>query len=765
MYLSPLSPLLDEMLQNRQNDAISYLHTAEASALKKVFLDKIAKSLIHKERTLIVIPDAMSATVPAKLLSQHKLAHYTLHLTGKEKVSAQQIERLKRLYQLQKVQLESASYKAISQKYNHLHKKVSEALDSINLPSDKGPNLKSMILDKVDKPHNYIAPRIQRLQAALSIDHEHLAYIHRMQQCHQRHYDFMDAAGILSAKAFQDHDHLAKAQEEIKDLQKALSEAKIQIDLHLEAARTEFKNKIEEESALLLRVREELKLAIFEHEVGEMSQSFEEVYQDAVAPIQQLQFLKLHFRRQQTLNWGEAPLLIEAINLLTASLETRIDEVYTNFIKRLTPFNIELPALSDQLERIQSILRAISNSQFLNLKTPKRYLQVADMIEHINDAEGSLRLADACLMDAGYCRYRELAGKALLTDELRLSLTGLQESNWSDVIKYHASQKQIKGLLSDHINGLPEWLDELRKTAQQLRKINLQEIHNRWCKIREHSIAQIKNEYWETYQSIWNNADADITTLQLYKELGSRLLAFCPIAVTHESEAKKVLSADRTSFDKVIFLEVKELEDKLLKSFNNKKREISIISSYNIDIKDISSKIRKRYSSDMTLPNKPIKSYTRSTEKYRQALSIAGHLVDLVESSSIFKWKGQVVVSIVNHKLNDKILEHLDVKPQQFLYRSTVEIGHIVEALMTNSRVVLIGENQLINDQRTNDILWQQHLLNELKKVDIHLLSVSTLDLYKNKHKALEQLRLKLDRRVESEEETAIIEKPALELA
>ncbi|MFT4567860.1 MAG: hypothetical protein ACI9FN_002828, partial [Saprospiraceae bacterium] len=351
MYLSPLSPVLNKMLKNASNDAISYLHTAEASALKKIFLDKIAKALINKHRTLIVIPDGMSATVPAKLLSQHKLAHYTLHLTGKEKLTSQQIERFKRLYGLQEVHLESTSYKAILQKYADLHEHICDALNSINLSSDKGPNLKSMILDEVNKPHTYIAPRIQRLQAGLPIDHKHLAYVHRMQQCHQRHYDFMDASGILDTKAFKDHDHLAIAQEEIKNLREALSEAKKQIDIHLESARSDFKTKIEEEYALLISVREELKLSIVEHESSEVSQSFEAVYQDVIAPIQQLKYLQLHFRRQNALNWGEAPLLIEAINQLTDSLESSVDEIYTKFIGRLTPFNIELPALSDQLER------------------------------------------------------------------------------------------------------------------------------------------------------------------------------------------------------------------------------------------------------------------------------------------------------------------------------------------------------------------------------------------------------------------------------
>jgi len=741
------------MLKNVNNDAISYLHTAEASALKKLFLDKIAQSLIDKQRTLIVIPDGMSSTVPAKLLSQHKLAHYTLHLSGKDKISEQQIARLKKLYALQEVNMESASFKTISQKYNDLNERIGIALDSINLPSEKGPNLKSMILDEVDKPHVYIVPRIQRLLASLSIDHEHLAYIHRMQQCHQRHYDFMDASAILNSKAFQDHDHIARAQEEVKNLKKALGEANKNIDVHLESARREFKNKIEEEYALLIGVRDELKLAIFEHEVGEQPQSFDAVYQEIVAPIQQLQYLQLLFKRQNALNWGEAPLIIDAINQITDSLEKSVDEVYTKFIGRLTPFNIELPALSDQLERAQSILRAISNSDFLTLKTPKRYLQVADMLNHIKKAEDQLRLADSCLMDAGYCRYRELASKASLSDELRQALTSLNESNWSDVIKYHASQEQIKGLLSDHINHLPEWLDQFRRADQQFRKIAVQEIHNRWCKVREHSIASLKNEHWSIYQSIWINAEADKTTLHLYKELGESLLAFCPIAVTYESDAKKILSVDRSAFDKVIFLEVKELDDKLLKSFNNKKREISIISSYNIDTKDFKSKINRLYSSDMALPTKSIKSYTRSTEKYRFALSVAGHISDLIESGSIFKWKDQIIISAVNHKLNDKILEYLDVKPQHFMYRSTVEIGHFAEAIMTDKRVVLLGENQLINDQLNGDVLWQQNLLNELKKADIHLLSISTLDLYRDKQKSLDKLCQDLERRVDKHEE------------
>ena len=84
---------------------------------------------------------------------------------------------------------------------------------------------------------------------------------------------------------------------------------------------------------------------------------------------------------------------------------------------------------------------------------------------------------------------------------------------------------------------------------------------------------------------------------------------------------------------------------------------------------------------------------------------------------------------------------------------------------MSESRVVLIGENQLINDQLNNNVLWQQSLLNDLKKVDIHLLSVSTLELYKNKQKSLEKLTQELNRRAESHEEVAEVDKPMLQPA
>lgn len=747
MYLSPLSPVLGQMLSNEDRHRINYLHTTESIALKKIFLEKVAKTLLHKEHMLLVIPDDMPSTVVVKLLASHNLAHFTLHLTQQEILSEAQLKRLRQLGALQAIPEDSCSFRSISQKLRELKDNIDAGLDAINQPIDDGPCLKTLILDEVDKMDSYIYLKIQRLQASLRMDTANVELIYQMQQCHQKTYDYMDALQIVQPLAYTDPQHLAKAQEETIHLNTALSEALEKIETHMEEAKMDIKQKIQAEQATLIEIKDELKFAIFENEVKETVKSFEEVFQKITAQSHQLQYLSLDYQRQNALNWGEAPLVIAAIDRITANIPQTIEEEYKKFLNHLTPFNIKLTELSDQLERAQSILRAVNNCEFLNIQTPKKYLQISDILNKIKDALHRLRLAESCLMDQGYCHFRQLAHQAGLNNEMRSLLTSIKESNWRDVIRYHTNQEQIKGLFNGQVNRLPEWINQYRKTAALYRKLCLHEIHNRWCKIREQSITTLKNEHWNLYQSIWMNGVTRLSSFDLYHALQDRLLYFCPIAVIQESDINSVMKVHPEAFNQIVFLDFKHINEAVLRSLSNSKREISIITTYNIDTELMNLDMNKFRAADIPMSQQPIHHHNTATEKYKHAVSIANNLIDIVKDGMIFKWKEQIIISTIDTKLNEKLLQILDIQPQHIIYQAALEQGHLVEAILTESKITILGENGLINDHLKDEIIWQLHLISELKNVDIPVLSIPTVDLYRDKNKVLNKLKQQLSRR------------------
>ena len=92
MYLSPLSPVLEKVVLSSSPDYVTFLQTADSSSLKLFFSEKVMHALLHKRKMLVVIPDGMPSSIPAKLLSPYNLAHFVMLYDRKNPLSTSQIE-------------------------------------------------------------------------------------------------------------------------------------------------------------------------------------------------------------------------------------------------------------------------------------------------------------------------------------------------------------------------------------------------------------------------------------------------------------------------------------------------------------------------------------------------------------------------------------------------------------------------------------------------------------------------------------------------
>ncbi len=740
MYLTPLSPVLQEMLTVIRDEQSAYLHTSEAAALKKFFVEKIAKNLLERKKMLIVLPDAMDTMVPVKLLSQHHLAHFTLDISDHEVFSKSQLDRLKRLEQLQEVSLEPGTFKTLEMQTSELQTKIRSALNTLHEPTETGPSFKNLILDVVHLPDIDIPIRIQKMFSGFSIDQATIANLNRLQQYHKSHYNYIDHSTVIAPGVFEDQETMDNASAKIQSLYNSLTEVLKQIEKYLDQIKDQFYQAIETESHIWLRVKDELELSVFEHSVGEQISSFEEVYISIFELAQPIQYLKLDYHRQPSLNWAEAPMILDAITSMLNQQDQIVNDLYERHIGHLTPFNVDQPELGDAIERATSILRAIGNCKVLDTHHPKRYLQVAHLIRQMRSTQRELKLSLFTLKDTQYCKYRKTALQCDIPQNLLWELGNIQDSSWKDLAIYYARKNQISKRFNKDIKHLPNWYLSLRNCTRQLYRVSIHEIHNRWCKIRNLSIAHLKNEHWELYHAIWNQGEATLNAQSLYRELGSHLSSFCPILITRESDLKTVYQLCGSDMDEILYLESRSVDTKIINFLEIPPEKLFVLSSYNMDIADWKIPLVNRFSSDMELPTRPLHTYMNSSDRYRQAVSIAGHLADLADHCSIYKYQNKIIVSFVHPKLNDLITQHLDVKPQHFLYRSTIEIGHFVEALMSDQEIVLLGENQLINDLRVDSISWQQHIIQLLKKIEIKIYTVATADLYEDRQKTLTEL-------------------------
>ena len=743
MYLSPLSPVLKKVLLSSTSEHINYLHTADSSTLKLFFAEKVMHTLLSKRKLLVVIPDGMPSSIPAKVLSPYNLAHFTMLYDKKEPLSALQVERLQRLLKLNELPQRAGVLKTSQQKQKTLQDQIIEILNKISKESTSGPSLKELVLNNVADPMIRLSKEVEGHISQLGIDQNKLDNIDKLQTSYQPYFDFISAASFLSPQALADNHSVKYAIEEVTTLQKALGEVLMGLDKELESAYQVLQSSIEDEYKVWQSIKSELELAIFNNDLSDDSLSFETCYQEVLAPSKKLFYLRLNLERKPELNWGEAQLLLQGIDGLLGQHQVYLAHHYRSLLKRMTPFNVTKPEFKDTIDKGLSIIRAINKSRYLNLQVNTTYLQIGELQEQLNKVAAKLGLCFSALSDEHYTAFKILANDLKLSDQVLDFFSNHTDVSWRGIINFRARRFQIDTLYNSKFSKLPAFITELNNLHTQAVPINLKEVHNIWSRARDKAITDIKNSHWDVYKAIWADGITDLSTFDLLSTNSNAFTSFSPITIVHESELMQLLTLDVEVADEILYLDAREISLNALEQVNSHIDKITIVSSYDIDMSIMPTskiKIQSYYSSDLKISKHKINGIEPGSDRYHMILPIAAALCDIMNSVTIYRTRGEVIMSFADGQINQLIESELKLKTQNIIYRDSVEITSLVEVLMLDEKITIIIENGLLNDQKGNAVLWQADLLDKVAQVGINIRDISFSDLFKNKKDAISSL-------------------------
>jgi len=742
-YLSPLSPVMRKALLSSSTEQVNHLHTVDSSALKQFFCEKAIDTLINKQKMLVVIPDGMPTSVPAKLLSPYQLAHYTMHYNRQENISEAQIELLQKLRRLNEINTESGAFKKSSQQLADVKAKINYLLRAIHEDNEQGPSLKDLILNNVDDPNIYVPKHISTKIFDMPIDERTLSSLDRLQSSYKPYYSFINSSAQLTRLALESEISLQQATDEVTTLSQGLSEVIKSLELELESAYNTLEKAINTECAAWQSIKKELELAIFNNDLSDGATSFDTAYQEIMAPAKKLFYMRLALERKPELNWGEAELLLQGINGLIEGKKASLEMHYRSLLKRMTPFNITKPELKDIVDKSMSIIRAINKSDYIAIDIPTKYLQIGELRIQMNKAFNHLLLTAGALQDKGYCDYVILSNKIGIDGDILSYLLRYEQTSWRSVVNHRVRQHMIGSRYDEEIKSLNKQYQELKPLVKINGKAAMTEVHNLWSIKRDKAITDIKNAHWDLYKSIWTESNCEVSTAVLYAQVPDALTSFCPITTVCESDLPHILETYSDCFDEVVFLDNRELQNRRIDQTYTYIKKITVATSYDIDLSgefesDIT--VKSFYSSDLKLPEQSILGIAPGTERYRQVLPIATALHDIMKSVTIYKVVDKVIYSFADPQINQLLEERLQLTTRNILYRDTSDITAIVESLMMDKEHVIFIEDGLINNQLSEDIYWQRQVLSSLESTGLEILNLNFSALFADRSMALEEL-------------------------
>ena len=218
MFVTPLSPVLEESLESRGSE-ITVLHVKDNAILKDFLNEKVIKTLMASETCLIVVPDSYDLTSPAKILSVNKLAHLCILWNDEEPLSERQIERFRILNKLKPTEYRSTDLDEKLVRQREIRSRLKSIFTSINHSQLDSESLKSLLNKRNPDVIQYFSHHISDLSSLIDI--KHLADIDDLKELessyHER-FEYIEEAFQLDDKIFKSSESLAQAKEELNKL-------------------------------------------------------------------------------------------------------------------------------------------------------------------------------------------------------------------------------------------------------------------------------------------------------------------------------------------------------------------------------------------------------------------------------------------------------------------------------------------------------------------------------------------------------------------
>ena len=741
MYINSLSPELEEMLAYDNTNDIVHMEISDATMLKEYFTEKVVQLLLNKQRLLVVTPDSMDPSIPAKILSQSNLAHFT-NLCDASGQSPDIVERLRALTQLTEIPLLRQEYQHIQLKHKDLSTKIHNTLLSINKSSIKSPSFKDMLLSIKPRPKADIPESLIEKVSEININPRILANIDKLQADLQPRFVYMDTCVLMNPAFLEDTEALHLARQQLSIIKQEVTSALIGIEQELFLMKRIISYELEDELSAWMKIKEELQNAFLESELDNYYSSFEKTGLPIIDKFHGYKYLKLSVHIVPEMGWGQVSNILNIVDAVIDQAKLSIDTYHTEYVRKLSPFNTHNPELDIHVAASIEALKHINSCKYIDFKSSIQFLQVDALLGSLKEAYDQVSLCESALSDTDYINFKKYVRDLNISQEVVNGLYKLNDQSWSDVISFYGQRSHLMVNYNSSMNQLQDWYEELKNNSDLLRHTTHKEVHNRWCSARKEALSTLRNKQWAAYQYIIEGIGAPISTAEILDKIADNIQEFFPITVVSESDMDRVFSNSNYTFDDVFYLDHKRIyTDGIVKCMNHKLK-VTSASTYTVDMTGLTNQysVVSNYNTDTRISNNVNLQELEKSDRYRYALSLANNLITQVKSVSIYKLADKVIITTLSPLLNKRINNLAKISINNVLYNETREISHIVETLLHYDDICLLIENDLLNDQNGLSALWQHTVLRQLEGAGLSIFNLYTHQLYQDLNGSISRL-------------------------
>ena len=744
MYTTCLPPALEQVISDRHKGDSLLIEIADEQLLKIFFVEVVMSNLLSKKNSLVVIPDSMSATTPAQILSKYNLAP----LVGTLDYQGALVDcgaKVRALLSHKEIPLLRQEFPHVLLKRKDLESKIHDTLVSINKASVKHPAFKKMLLSIKMRPRKSISESLIEEIASMHISPKAIDAIKQLQKTYKPRFLYMDSCVKLGEAHLEDDEALLLAKQDVGELAKRTTAAMQSLEKELWLKKRVIAYEVEEELAAWTSIKEDLESALLDYDIEGQPSSFSDKGLAIIEKFKNFKYLRLSTDINPEVGWGQVSELLSTVQAIMDLAQDNIDLYFEEYTKKLSPFNSGHKTLDKAIQAASKILKEIQQCKYLTIPSERQFLQVGALLTCLRTTTTQLNLAKVALDDDRYILHHKLSKDLNLSRSLLSGLHHMSDEDWAGIIEFYGQRSHLMAMYTAHMSKLTQRYQELEHVQDLIRHMTHKEIHNRWHKLQKEVFVNLKNDNWDLYKQICDDTAVNTADILLSEKLGQRLTKMLPVQVVTMSDKRRNPQIVK-EYDQVIFLDHKHIEFEDLIGIDYENSEVIMASTYTLHNPEIlnTTHILSHYSSDTHGTDSGELSGKDSSERYKVALGLANNIVNISRPLNIYKKDDKIIMTSIDMYFNDRIVKLLDIGTQHVLYQATKDPAHVIETMIHYDEIHLLIENGLINDQVGKYPAWQQHVIKQLQQAGIIVHSMHTSELYQDMQGTLADLQTEI---------------------
>ncbi len=741
MYINCLSPELEETLAYENANDIIHLEISDAAMLKAYFTEKVVKTLLDRQKMLVVIPDRMDSSIPSKILSNQNLAHLSTTVST-QGLGAQSVVRMKSLANLTEIPLLRQEYQHLLLKYKETSLKIHNTLSTISKRNIKSPSFKEMLLSIKPRPKANLPESLIEEIADMNLNNHVIKAIVKLQRDYKPRFVYMDDTTLLDASCIEDENSLVLARSSVEEIKQKVNSALLGLEEELYLMKRVIVYELEDEIAQWTKIKEELQTVFLENELDNYPSSFKDKGLPLINQLKGRKYLKFSLTVIPEIGWGQVSNVLSIISAIIDQATNSIDIYFEEYVRKLSPFNTSNKLLDDYIADAIQSLKEINQCKYIGDQAPVQFLQVDSLLKTLKSAHQRISLNHRALSDADYINFRIQVKELNMSQSLLEGLYHLQNEDWSGLIEFYGQRSHLMQGYDANMTRLSDWYEELASTQNLLKHTSHKEVHNRWHRIRDEALTDIRNTKWGNYSSVFESKEEVPDLAANVKELQGWGQCFFPIMIVQESQMKTMLQTTGFEFDQVFFMDQKDISLSDLKLFTEKDVNITIASTYSVDMSQVSEyySLISNYISNTLISHSTKLAKLEKSDRYKYSLLLANNLLSSSEAVNIYKLGSKVIITTLDPLLNKRIDQSSQIESHNILYHTTQEPSHLVETFIHYDDITILLENDLLNDHNGMSTLWQHEVIKQLKNAGITIRNVFTHELYQDLNGTISQL-------------------------